>query len=96
LAKELRKPARTHFKKRRILTKGIHDLWAAADLIDMKKYLEENEGYFYLLNVIDTFSKFAWALPLKKKDGMTVSKAFGEKKLKCGITETHISKFTSY
>ena len=37
-----------------------------------------NEGYSYLLNVIDTFSKFAWALPIKKKDGVTVSKAFGK------------------
>jgi len=54
LAKELHKPVRTDFKKRRILTKGIDDLWAA-DLIDMRKYSEEIEGYFYLLNVIDTF-----------------------------------------
>jgi len=76
LAKELHKPARTHFRKRRILTEGIDHLWAA-DLIDMKKYLEENEGYFYLLNVIDTFSKFAWALPIKKKDDVAVSKTFG-------------------
>jgi transposase InsO family protein len=29
-----------------------------------------------MLNVIDTFYKFAWALPIKKKDGATVSKAF--------------------
>jgi hypothetical protein len=42
----------------------------------MKKYSEENNGYSYLLNVRDTFSKFSWALPIKKKDGVTVSKAF--------------------
>ena len=29
-----------------------------------------------MLNVIDTFCKFAWALPIKKKDDFTVSKAF--------------------
>jgi hypothetical protein len=40
----------------------------------MKKYSEENDEYAYLLNVIDTFSKFAWALPIKKKDGVAVSK----------------------
>jgi len=44
----------------------------------MKKYLEENEGYFYLLNVKNTFSKFAWALPIKKKGGVMFSKAFGK------------------
>jgi hypothetical protein len=58
LAKELHKPVRTHFKKRKIVTKGIDDLWVA-DLIDMKKYSKENKGYSFLLNVIDTFSKFA-------------------------------------
>jgi hypothetical protein len=42
----------------------------------MKKYWKENNGYAYLLNVIDTFSKFAWVLPIKKKDSVTVSKAF--------------------
>jgi hypothetical protein len=75
LAKELHKPARIHFLKRSIITKGIDDLWVA-DLIDMKKYSEENNGYSYMLNVIDTFSKFAWVLPIKKKDGATMSKAF--------------------
>jgi hypothetical protein len=56
LAKELHKPARIHFIKRRIITKGIDDLWAA-DLIDMKKYPGENDGYAYLY----TFSKFVWS-----------------------------------
>ena len=88
-AKELHKLVRTHFNKRRILTKGIDDLWAA-DLIDMKKYSEENEGNCYLLNVIDTFSKFAWALPIKKKDGVTVSKAF-DKIIKSAESQKHKS-----
>jgi transposase InsO family protein len=54
----------------------------------MKKYSEENEGYVYLLNVIDTFSKFAWALPIKKKDGVAVSKAF-EKIIKSAKSQNH-------
>jgi len=77
LGKELHKPVRTHFEKRSILTKRIDDLWAA-DLIDMKKFSKENKGYMYTQNVIDTFSKFAWAIPIKSKDGVTVSKAFEE------------------
>ena len=75
LAKELYKPVRKNFEKRRIITKGIDDLWAA-DLMDMKKFSKENNGYKYLLDVIDTFSKFVWAAPIKNKDGATVSKAF--------------------
>ena len=56
----------------------------------MKKYSEENEGNCYLLNVIDTFSKFAWTLPIKNKDGVTVSKAF-EKIIKSAETQKHKS-----
>jgi formylmethanofuran dehydrogenase subunit D len=94
LAKESHKPVGTDFMKRRILTKGIDDLWAA-DLIDMNKYSEENEGYFYSVNVIDTFSKFAWALPTKNKDGVTVSKAFG-KIIKSAESQKHKSPNLSY
>jgi hypothetical protein len=65
LAKGLHKSVRTDFMKRSILTNGIDDLWAA-DLIDTNKYSEENQGYFYLLNLLDTIFKFAWALPIKK------------------------------
>lgn len=67
LAKELHKPVTIHFEKRSILTKGVNDLWAA-DVLDMKKYSDLNEGYLYLLKVTDTFSKFAWSLPNKKKE----------------------------
>jgi len=87
LAKELHKPVRIHSKKRPIITKGIDDLWAA-DLIILKQYSEENNGYAYLLNVIDTFSKFVWAAPIKKKDGATVSKAF-EKIIKSAKSQNH-------
>lgn len=75
LANELHKPVRKKFLKRQIYTTGIDDLWAA-DLIIMRKYLSENEDYCYMFNIIDTFSKFAWSVPLQMKDGYTVSKAF--------------------
>jgi hypothetical protein len=61
--------------KRCILTKGVDDLWAA-DLLELKKYSREHKGYAYLLNVTDTFSKFVWAISIKNKEGVTVSKAF--------------------
>ena len=43
LAKELYKPVRKNFEKRRIITKGIDDLWAA-DSMDMKKFSKKNNG----------------------------------------------------
>lgn len=76
-AEEVHRPVIKRFAKRRIITLGIDDLWAA-DLIIMTKYVSENDDYKYLLNVIDTFSKYVWAEPLKKKSGEEVAKAFGK------------------
>ncbi|KAL4101120.1 hypothetical protein QTP88_021140 [Uroleucon formosanum] len=66
---------------------GIDDLWAA-DLVIMRNYSDENKGYSYIITVIDTFSKFSWALELKKKDGINVSEAF-EKIIKQAISQNH-------
>lgn len=74
-AVELHKPAIKKFVRRRIVTLGIDDLWAA-DLVIMKEYSAENDGFKYMLNVIDTFSKYAWSEPLKWKSGAEVSEAF--------------------
>lgn len=74
---EIHAPVRKNFPKRKIITLGIDDLWAA-DLIIMSNYEKENDGYKYMLNVIDTFSKYVWSKPLKKKDGKNVSKSFEE------------------
>ncbi|KAF7685800.1 hypothetical protein CDIK_3451 [Cucumispora dikerogammari] len=44
------------------------------DLIDMQRYKELNEGYVWILTVIDVYSKFTWAFSLVKKSGIEVSK----------------------
>ncbi|VEN47572.1 unnamed protein product [Callosobruchus maculatus] len=41
----------------------------------MIPYSKEDKGYKYILVVINCFSKFSWALPLKNKTGKEVSKA---------------------
>ncbi|KAL4101223.1 hypothetical protein QTP88_021243 [Uroleucon formosanum] len=87
LAKELHKPVRKRFPKRRIYTKGIDDLWAS-DLVIMRNYSNENDGYCYIITVIDTFSKFSRALELKQKDRISVSKAF-EKIIEQAISQNH-------
>ncbi len=47
-----------------------------ADLVDMQLYSQENEGYNYMLTVIDCFSRFAFAKVLKNKSGDEVKNAF--------------------
>jgi len=58
------------------------------DLVIMRSYSDQNDGYSNILTVIDTFSKFSWALPLKNKDGISVSNAF-EKIIEQAKTQNH-------
>lgn len=71
---ELHKPARKHFKRRRVIVKGLYDLYMA-DLVEMIPYAKVNKGFRYILVMIDTFSKYVWACPVKRKTGQEVAKA---------------------
>jgi len=85
-AKELHRSVVKKYPKRRIVTLGIDELWAA-DLVIMDKYASENDNYKYMLNVIDTFSKYAWSEPLTRKSGSHVTQAFKviiKRAYKCG------------
>lgn len=72
---EIHKNARVNFLRRRVIMKDIDDTWQA-DLIDMLAISNVNSGNKYILVVIDTFSKFAWAYALKQKNQETVASAF--------------------
>jgi len=71
----LHKPIKHKFITRRVLVSSIDDQWQA-DLVDMQKYKSQNKNMNYILTVIDVFSKFAWAIPIKNKSGNEVMKAF--------------------
>jgi hypothetical protein len=77
IAIELHRPARKNFTRRRVNIYGKNDLWQA-DLVEMITYSKKNKGYKYILCVIDCFTKFAWALPLKSKTGKEVSNALSK------------------
>lgn len=72
---EIHKDVRIHFPRRNVILRDIDDLWQA-DLIDMQAFSKVNAGYKYILVIIDGFSKYAWAVPLKQKNKDDVSKAF--------------------
>lgn len=77
---ELHKPARRNFPRRNVVLKGIRDLFQA-DLVEMCPHSGENNGFKYILTLINCFSKMAYARPLKSKSGRETSKAM-EKILK--------------
>ena len=72
----LHKSVRHLFVRRRIFSRGIDYLWQA-DLADMTHLTEHNNGFRYLLTVIDVFSKYAFVTALKKKDSNSAVEAFG-------------------
>ena len=47
-----------------------------ADLVDFSEYENSNDGYKYLLNIVDSFSKFVMAYPVKTKTAIEVCKCF--------------------
>lgn len=80
---EIHKSARRNFPRRHVVVKGFDDLFMA-DLMDLQLYSKFNAGYNYVLTVINAFSKFTWAVPIKSKGSKDVTAAF-EKILKESI-----------
>lgn len=74
LVNELHRTARKNFKRRRVIIIGYDDTWQA-DLVEMGAYSNVNNGFRYLLTIIDTFSKYAWTIPIKSKTGYDVTNA---------------------
>lgn len=71
---ELHAPARRNFPRRRVIIKGLKDLFQI-DLVEMIPYAKENDNFKYILTCINVFSKFAWAIPLKSKTSGEVRNA---------------------
>jgi transposase InsO family protein len=66
---------RIEFTRNRVVALGIDTNWQA-DLCDVKSLWRFNRPYRHLLTVIDVFSKFGFAEPIKNKTPEMVIKAF--------------------
>lgn len=71
----LHKPKFSKFIRNKYDVNNIADLWQA-DLIDMQKFSKRNKGFNYILAVIDTFSKYGWGEPIKRKTASEIIRAF--------------------
>lgn len=91
-AKELFAPAIKKFKKRRIITRGIDELWAS-DVLHLRKYANENTVFVggrgkkrkkvfqYVFVVVDACSKMLFLEKMESKKGPEATRVF-EKILK--------------
>ena len=61
-------------KKRTVYSRCKDYIWGA-DLFDMQIKSKFNKGFRFLC-IIDIFSKYAWAVPLKDKKGVSIVVAF--------------------
>ena len=77
LSFSLNKRVNRNFKRGKVIVAGIDDQFDA-DLASMVDYEKSNDGYKYLLVVIDIFSRYGWIQPLKNKSANTIVSAFGK------------------
>ena len=75
LAKEVFSPQITKFRRVRIIPLYKDETWSA-DLIDKSSLSKYNNNYKFILTVIDIFTKYAWAIPLKNKSGLSITNGF--------------------
>ena len=85
LAEELHKPIISKFKKRKVYSSFIDNIWGA-DLVDMHLIRKFNKAIHFLLCVIDIFSKYAWVTPLK--DGQQLLMLFKKSKMNLIANQT--------
>ena len=71
----LHRQARKTYPTRQYIVHDIDEQWQV-DLADVSLLSRYNSGYRFILTVIDIFSRFAWARPLKTKKGNEVAAAF--------------------
>ena len=71
----LHKQARKTYPTRQYIVHDIDEQWQC-DLCEFQLLSRWNSGHRYVLTVIDIFSRYAWARPLKSKHATQVVKAF--------------------
>jgi hypothetical protein len=74
-ADELHKLKRKKFPRRRLVFDYKDQTWSM-DLVEMQEWKASNDGYRYILNVIDGFTRFAFSRALNDKTAPVVFSAF--------------------
>jgi hypothetical protein len=81
-AREIHAPAQRPHDYRQIIARDIDDIWSI-DIATMHGWRDEwygkqsqNDNMKYMLLIVDTFSRFLWAFPLKGKSSQEVKVAF--------------------
>ena len=70
------KPPKKNYPTNKIVYNHIDEIWSIdlADMIDYK--ISNNKGFRYIFIVIDNFSKYLFAIPLKNKYSQSITNEF--------------------
>ena len=69
-------PLRKNYSSNKIKYNHSDEIWSIdlADMIDYK--ISINKGFGYIFIIIDNYSKYLWAIPLKNKHSQTITNEF--------------------
>ena len=66
-------PPKKKYPTNKIINNHVDEIWSN-DLVDMIDYkTSNNKGYRYIFNIIDNFSNYLWAIPLKNIYTQTIT-----------------------
>ena len=70
------KAPKKNYHTNKIVYNHVDEIWSIdlADMIDYKT--SNNKGFRYIFIIIDNFSKYLWAIPLKNKYSQTITNEF--------------------
>ena len=88
-AKEVHHTRIKNFQRRKVIVTRADETWGI-DLAQMDSYVTDNDGYKFIMCVIDVFSKFAFCVPLKNKTALSILNALKEIISKSGRTPEKI------
>ena len=71
------RPAVQKFPTRRAIVHSL-DHQHQSDLCDMRSFVAQNDGFNYIMTIIDVLSKYAWAAPIKRKTGYFITETITE------------------
>ena len=75
IVKEIFSPVIKKFQRIQIQTHYKNECWSI-DLIDRSSLSKYNKNYKFIFTIIDNYTKYAWAIPLKDKTGKSTTTAF--------------------
>ncbi len=71
------KPIVRKHKFQRTFVKDLADQ-IQMDLVDMGKYKNQNKGYYWILTAVEILSRYAFTIPVYRKDTKNMTKAVGD------------------